>query len=237
VSGLESIVTSVWFQLVLGAFLGAAFSIAATIFIEVMRQPKLKLIILDPVDKEYPADSNRPVQSARFLYLDLMNKPLPKWLSWIQRTAAVQCYGDISFYNLDGQNVFGRSMRIRWSNTREPVLPVHTFQIDGERVYLIDYRTDVIDRVDVYPGDSQRLDVVARFGDDISCYGWSNENYSRGWRHPDWELPPERYIVKVTVISSGQTSKEVFRIVNNNIPRNAFRLEPAMKGDLEKLRD
>ena len=90
--------------------------------------------------------------------------------------------------------------------------------------------------MDVYPGESQRLDVAAKFDNEAECYGWSNESYFSNpvWRNPDWTLPSGRYLVKGTVISSGEKCTGVYRLVND-VPQSDFRLEEAMPED--RIRD
>ena len=202
--------------------LGAIVAILITIWVESLRKPKLTLEIGEPSDIVY---TNRPARNVRFLGLMLINKPLPKAFRWLQRNAALHCHGTIEFYHLDGQNVFGRSMPIRWSGSPEPV-PM-SILIDGQRLVLFDpARFTLAPCIDVYPGESERLDVAAKFDDEQECYGWSNESYFSNpiWRNPDWCLQVGRYLVKVTVVSAGEKFSRVFRLVND-APRQDFRIE------------
>jgi hypothetical protein len=81
-------------------------------------------------------------------------------------------------------------------------------------------------RIDVYPGGSELLDVAARLDDDEEAFGWNNDTYfcPTPWRNPEWKLEKGRYLVKVTVNSSGQQCSQVFRLVND-VPRGDCRLE------------
>jgi hypothetical protein len=147
------------------------------------------------------------------------------------RNAALQCHGLVSFYHLDGQNVFGRTMPIRWSESPEPV-PLQ-LQIGEYRGVVIDpQRLTTDSRVDIYPGESCRLGVAARFDDEPECYGWSNLNYFSNplWRHQDWKLATGRFLIKVTVVSAGEKCTGIFRIVND-VSRKDYRIEPAMSKD------
>ena len=103
---------------ILEIVLGAIISIIITVFIEWLRKPKLIFHIGKPSDRSYETS---PAKEARFLGIELINEPLPKIFRWLQRNTAVQCHGTIEFYHLDGQNVFSRSMPIRWSSSPEPV--------------------------------------------------------------------------------------------------------------------
>ena len=90
--------------------------------------------------------------------------------------------------------------------------------------------------MDVYVFPTEGQDAKQQSMDEAECYGWSNESYFSNpvWRNPDWRLPSGRYLVKVTVISSGEKCTGVYRLVND-VPQSDFRLEEAMPED--KVRD
>jgi hypothetical protein len=208
--------------------LGAVVAILITIWVESLRKPKLTIEIGEPSDIAY---TNRPAQNARFLGLMLINKPLPRVFRWLQRNAALRCHGTIQFYHLDGQNVFGRSMPIRWSGSPEPIPML--IPIDSKTLMLPDpARFTLLPHIDVYPGDSERMDVAAKFDDEQECFGWSNESYFSNppWRNPDWHLPRGRYLVKVTVVCAGEKFSRIFRLVNDVQSRD-FRIEAALPND------
>jgi len=213
---------------VIQVFIGAIVAILITICIENLRKPKLQFRIALPHDRGY---QGRPARQARFLGLDLVNKPLPWWARWMSRNAAIQAHGIITFHRLDGQNIFGRAMNIRWSGSPEPI--AMSVEVGGNKISIVDpTRFTLTPRMDIYPGEAERLDVAARFDQEDECYAWSNENYlSRPlWRNPDWKLPSGRYIVKVTIISAGQKCAGLFRLIND-VPQEDFRIESALPND------
>ena len=215
--------------------LGAIVAIAITILIENLRKPKLVLKIEKPTDADYRNRENYPAEIARYLCLNLLNEPLPAWARWMTRNPALQCHGQITFHHLDGQNVFGRSMPIRWSGSPEPI--ALTLIIDGKRSSLWDpSRFSMEPCMDVYPDEAARLDIVARFDNEVFCYGWSNQSYFSDpiWRNRDWKLLPNRYLVKVLIKSSGANCVGIFRIIND-VPQNAFRLEVASPDEIAKI--
>jgi hypothetical protein len=220
-----------WWQVVVGGVI----TIVTAVFIEYLRTPSLGFSIESPpLDVIYP--ENRPAREVRYLRLKLSNKPLPSWLRWLQRAAALQCRGSITFHHLDGQNVFGRAMDTRWSGSPEPV-PI---QIVGEGVRLQIWdpvRITTASRMDVYPGESQLLDVASRFDGDAPCYGWNNEAYfsTPPWRNPAWRLGAGRYLARVEVTSSGQKCVGIFRLIND-VDRSDFRLESTTAEDLQRMR-
>jgi len=213
---------------VVQVILGGIVAILTTIFIERLRKPKLQFRIALPHDREY---QGRPARQARFLGLELVNKPLPCWAKWMARNAAIQAHGIITFHHLDGQNIFGRAMNIRWSGSAEPI--AMSVEIDGNKISIVDpTKFTLTPRMDIYPGEAERLDVAARFDQEDEYYGWSNENYFFRplWRDPDWKLPSGRYLVKVTVISAGEKCTNIFRLIND-VSQQDFRIESALPDD------
>ena len=216
-------------QTALEVTLGAIVAILVTIVIENARKPRLALHIAAHHDATYPP--GRPAKTVRFLAVDLVNRPLPWLLRWMSRNPALNCHGTIEFHHLDGQTVFDRAMSIRWSGSPEPV-PLH-FQINNVQVLIADpAKLTLASRMDVYPGESERLDVAARFDNEPDCYGWSNDSYfsTPVWRIPDWRLPPGRYLFNVTVVSSGEKVSTIYRLVND-VPQTDFRLQPPLPQD------
>ena len=149
----------------------------------------------------------------------------------MSREAAMQVHVEVSFYHLDGQNVFGREMIARWSGAPEPVLP--TVILGDKRGVIFDpQRLTVSSNMDIYPGHSQSFDIAAKFDSDEECYGWNNEVYFSDplWRNPNWKLAHERYLVKVTISSAGEKITKVCRLIND-VPRDNFRLEEKLPDD------
>jgi hypothetical protein len=217
-------------------FLGAILSIITTIVIEFQRKPKLIIQIARPSDNRYP---NHPAARAKFLGVDIENKPLPLVFRWLSRNTATQCFAFLTFYHLDGQKVFSSAMVGRWSGSPEPVAPI---AISGDNITIsnvtisFDFSAASVLKRDIFPGNLERLDVVARFDNDSECYGWNNEAYFSNpqWRNPKWQLKPDRYIVKVEVETSGEKMVELFRLCND-VSLDDFRLEPAQKQDYAVL--
>ena len=67
-------------------------------------------------------------------------------------------------------------------------------------------RVNVGVRMDIYPGETQPLDVAARIAQDTERYGWSNEQYfSQPFgRNLKRKLDRGQWLVRVLVTSSGQ---------------------------------
>jgi len=212
---------------ILEVALGAVVAILITILVENLRKPKLALKVEQPTDVDY---QDHPAQHARFLSLELVNRPLPRWARWMSRNTALQCHGEITFYHLDGQNVFGRAMIGRWSASPEPA-PI-SFRI-GNQLVLITDPSKLTNRIDVPPKESQHINIASRFDSENECYGWNNESYFSDpiWRNPAWRLNSGRYLVKVTIICAGEKCIGIFRLVND-VPRNDFRIENSLPSDV-----
>jgi hypothetical protein len=99
--------------------------------------------------------------------------------------------------------------------------------MDGKKYPIADpQRFSQTSEIDIPPGESELLDVAVRFGAEEECYGWNNEGYLHGWRNPNWQLPKGRYVVTVTVRTTGRKEARTFYL-DNNRTRAEFRLEPA----------
>jgi hypothetical protein len=227
----------------LGAVLGGIITILVTILVEYLRSPSLSLSLgEEPQDAHFP--EGHPARIMRSVNVRLNNKAFwgPRWLT---RAPALQCRATVTFHHLDGQNIFGRAMEGRWSSSVQPGPLEGEGQItrpDGEpdhiKMRIIDpMRLTLKSRIDVYPGEREILDIAVRLDDDERCYGWNNETYfgNTPWRNPKWQLERGRYLVRVTVVSSGQTCVGTFRLIND-VARTDFRLELTRPEDNSKVR-
>jgi len=187
-----------------------------------------------PYDGDY---NNAPAKKARFVRVHLLNKPMPKLLSWLGRNAAMNCNGSIQFHHIDdGAPIFTRSMPLRWSGTDEPIS--NQVLQNGRMVQIFDpAKYNAASTRNCFPGRRETIDIAARFDDEDECYGWSNENYllGKGWRNEDWKLVKGRFLVTVTVDSAGEKVVGAFKL-ENSVGRKDFRLTKASEDDLRKLR-
>ena len=214
----------------IGVFIGCLITIATAMFVEWLRKPRLAIDITEAADNNYGPQF--PAQAGRFTYLRVHNRPLPALVRWMSRAPALQCHGVVTFHDMTGQDIFGRSMPIRWSDAPEPVTPQVT--VGGTHVLIHDpARIAAIERQDIYPGESERMDLVARFDQDADCYGWTNAGYFSNpkWRNPDWKLPQGNFLARVSIVTAGEQCVEVFRIINSSAQRTDLRIEPKQRSD------
>ncbi len=217
---------------ILGVVIGGIITIGTAIYIENLRRSRLLLDLCEPRDNDYRGQ-HRPAERARFVNLTLHNTDLPRWARFMSRSPATQCHGTITFHHLDGQNIFGRSMPIRWHGVPEP-LPMQI--VAGDRTLLLyDPLVSIMQKVDGYPGEHRVLNVAVRFDDEENCFGWCNENYFSDpiWRNPQWQLSKDRYLVKVTITSAGQKCSRTFRLLNN-VGVTDFRITERQDGDIAR---
>ena len=200
----------------LSIVLGGLVSILITIAVEYFRRPRLRFSIVSP---PYVLTDKAKLPQSKFLEIVIRNAPLPWLFRWMSRNAAIQCHAFITFHHLDGQILFDRSMVPRWSSAPEP-RPV-SIRIGGQTGEFFDQdKFQRAQRVDIQPGESDKLCVVAKHKDyPEDCWGWSNESYfsEPRWRNENWKLPPGRYLAVVTVIAAGERATCVFR-VRNDVP-------------------
>lgn len=217
-----------------GAFLGALLSLFASIAIEDQRKPKLSLSIeMPPRDQTNPPEA--PARHSKFLRVFVTNRPVPKLLSWLGRSAAYQCTGNVQFHHLDdGAPVFSRAMPVRWSGSEEPISYQAAPQGAGFLQVFDPAKYNAAFRRDCFPGQPELVDVAARFDNDEDCFGWSNESYLKGWRNPEFRLPKGRYLVLVTIRSSGENVSGVFKL-ENSVGIEHFRLLAASRNEALKL--
>lgn len=225
-----------WFEsivnpsFVLSTAAGALFGLVITIWNEWLRRPHLiATAVAEPTvvpaafvaaQREGLSLQNEPeiVQQALFLHIALRNKPLCRCAFWATRGPAFGSKASIMFFTMGGIPVYERSMQGRWSSTPEPGfvrLPVVTPDF-GEHTSTVVVPRLVTSRVDLYPGDAEKLDIVARLDDDPHCYGWNNESHGHRWRHPSWRLDRGQYLVRVVVTAGDLRKVFVFHLVCEN---------------------
>jgi hypothetical protein len=136
-------------------------------------------------------------------------------------------------------------MEGRWGTSPEPIpirlngevdlnetgkRPIQLFMRDPSRV-------TPYSRIDIHAEESVPLDVAVRCDEDQECYGRNNWSFwsKPPWRNPEWKLEKGRYLVEVTVTSSGQTCRGLYRLIND-VPRSGFRLEEATAEDRTTVR-
>ena len=205
-------------------------SIVIVLALESFKKPKLEFSIGD--FGEIKPDDPLGRTPSKWTHVFVYNKPMPKILSWVwDRSPALGCTGWITFHDLDGQDLFGRKMTIRWANNPEPI---YIDPKTGAPSGSIDWDKMRVGHLwDIPPGpldyrEYGSLDVVYRSADDENCYGWNNDAYLHNWKNPEWKLGPGRYLAKIVVKTGGQIFAETVQIMNQGRFED-FRLEPSSR--------
>ncbi len=103
-------------------------------------------------------------------------------------------------------------MKARWANTPEPTDIFRLMTPDGQQAFSVDPTS----YIDIYPGESEPLDVVIRYDEDAECYVWNNETYAyHDRRTQHWKIIKGEYLIRVAVTCSGGVQKGSFRLMND----------------------
>jgi hypothetical protein len=206
----------------LGAIIGAA---VVSIWVETRRSPRLQLLISTPNDW-----LSRPGEQARTLQLSVGNAPSAKWIT---RQAAERCRALVTFHREDGSDFFQGAPAVegRWASTPEPAAFVVGKNESGQ---AISFSSGYTLYTDIYPDESEPLDIVIRYADEADCYVWNNDTYKYSdRRNPNWKIARGSYFMKVTVIFSGGRKTCLFHLMNDGARQN-FHLLPVT--DEQRLR-
>jgi hypothetical protein len=221
---------------VIAVVIGGLLNMVVAVWAEHRRQATLKLNIREPDAADLILNGSS-VGQFRSLKIQVMNVPLGLLGKWM-RSPALQAHSLITFHRVaDGSEIFGRPMEGRWANSLQPT-PTPIVDTNGNvSLFLHDAeRLNAGSRIDIYPGESALLDIAVRFQGDTDCYGWNNETYFAQpyGKNPNWRLGSHVFLVKVTVSSTGRKRRGVFRLIND-VPYDAFRLEPASQEEIARV--
>ncbi len=231
------------FFAILGILSGTFVTLLFTALLEVVRKPVLRMRPLDPIPNAVTKDGGTYQMTT--LRVEVTNENPFSLYSWIGRSPALQGYGKITFYDVTGVTPKrdGASMTGRWPGLKEPS-PLLGFQCQYvEQGFQIDRSKGLIiydpprydprglepqQRVDIYPGQRRDLDVVCSIEGEDNCFGWSNAFYQPDWLTQigkgGWSLTAKRYIVRITILSSAETTTCFFHLRNDG---QEFRLKEA----------
>jgi hypothetical protein len=210
----------------LGAFLGFAATTIVALTVERLKLPALSIQPLETQLIRLQVTGQNVNECGRFVHVRIHNKK--RELGFLPDTAATVT-ARIDFHPLNGQPLKNPTMAGRWASSHEPV-PICIVGATGE--IIAQFRDplvfDSIRRMEIFPGETETLNVAVRFDNDVNCYGWCNENYLRGWRDSRREMPSGKYRVAVHVYSPGVHVVREF-ILRNDGDVADFRLEAVSK--------
>ncbi len=205
-------------------FIGVLSSLIVAMFVEWMRKPRLRFSILPPEQVGLFGRGGALLESYVALKLRVSNDPLPIVFRWMQRQSARDCRATIHFLHIDGTGFISRKMPGRWAGSVQPVPLQGSIQPGNGHIEIHDIaRLTAESRIHIPAGESEGLDVAVRFANSNVAFGWTNESYRHGGRHPDFNLPAGRYLVDILLHSEGLKAEVRFRIENDH-NLNEFRL-------------
>jgi len=206
-------------------FLGVLGSLIVAMFVEWMRKPRLSISILPP---EHVALYGHGVVIEPYVALKVRvsNDSLPFAFFWMQRQSARDCRATLHFLREDETPFIARPMPGRWAGSVQPVPLEGRIHPGAETIVIHDIaRLTADSRIHIPAAEAEALDVAVRFPAATDAFGWTNESYRYGGRHPGFTLPTGRYLVDILVQSEGVKTQERFRIENDHTI-DEFRVTP-----------
>ncbi|MDR3405708.1 MAG: hypothetical protein P4L99_24705 [Chthoniobacter sp.] len=187
------------------SFAASLVAIVVVLYIERQRRPLLKFCVLPPT--VVPAgDKLRPECS--WLQIEVTNVPCVPWIAWVYtREPAFSCRAFVSFHCTCGTRLLPGEMQARWSGTVEPRPEVVKVK-GGQGVYL----RDTFPSVDIHANHKEPIHPVVVFPQPFRAFGWTNESYLHGWRHPQWEIPHDEFVLKLRLTTADRDFVACFRV-------------------------
>lgn len=195
------------------SFVTTILGIFVALILDRGRMPKIEIIVSKSANDEITYNHGPYLgQRWKFFRVIVRNKKMPWLLRWLIRQSAENCRASITITEVSNTKTF--TYKGRWAST--PEVPYY----QQSAVIKIFEPDPVI----ILAGESEILDVVAKYENDIEAYGWNNESYFNNWRTPNYRLTPGRYKVQITVFTqNGISSKKDFIfIVGNTIEESDF---------------
>jgi hypothetical protein len=226
-------VPSHFLDALLGAVFAGVITIIITVLVERLRAPHLTLSIEPPLEM---APRGPFAQKWRSLRVKVTNESLPRWANWwMLRSPGQQCRAQIAFLRADGTLFLDKAITGRWTGSPEPLVAYIATSSGGTAAVLTNPQ-QLRATIDVYPGETELLDVAVRVDGEHDCYSWNDETYFyQNWRNPNCRLGRGIYLVEVTVTSSGKKCRDYFRLANDG-PFAALRLAQPTPTEREAVR-
>lgn len=185
---------------VTAVLLGVLSSLIVAMFVEWMRKPRLSLSHLPPEDAGLYSGDGSLIERYVALKVCVSNDALPFSFCWMQRQSARDCRATLHFLREDGTPFIARPMMGRWAGSVQPIPLQGLIQPSMETIEIHDIaRLTADSRIHIPAGETEGLDVVVRFPTATDAFGWTNESYRHGGRHPGFRLPAGRYLVDISV--------------------------------------
>jgi hypothetical protein len=183
------------------AILGASIAL----WYEGLRRPRLVIEMHPP-----PASRDNPERGTRIRFAHLTARNVPRTrislfghqidLPFLEPDAVLACEGTIRFLSIDGNRLHKRDLPIRWTGSPQPI----KFELDpqGKLIRLLEPSLFPMSQtMNIPPDQAASFDVAVREDNDPNAYGWNHESYIHHWKHPDFIIPPGKYVIEVKLQS------------------------------------
>jgi len=122
--------------------------------------------------------------------------------------------GWVRFCDVKGRDVCDGEMPIRWSSRPEPLMLVPVTSATSEFGYQWIPNPALLPDgyvTDFAAGEEQAFAFAIKMRDG-SCWGWTQESYWHGWRHPRWGLPSTKVRVFIRLLAAGKEQRADFEL-------------------------
>jgi hypothetical protein len=132
---------------------------------------------------------------------------------------AWHCRAIANVYRWGERRAIIRGIKLRWAGTSQPI-PIRGHIEIGEAegsVLLFDEEKYQDKLVDIFPNETEILDVVTKIDDDKDLYLWTNKNYKHNdFRDGRLKIPVGRYLVEIIIYYSKGKCRNRFFLKNDN---------------------
>lgn len=245
-----------------GVALGAVLSVVVTAVVERAKRPSLRLVLMwDGQPRRFWFGGRDPEHLADVLFLQATNKPLPCEFRFLGRATATEVAGSVCFRDCEGHPAFvelrcdratgttqewALRMPVRWANSPQPSRTVWAERVGRPQSapWMISDPERLVQTQRIRPGGPEdarggvndgTFSVAVKFGTDEECYGFTNESYRHGFRHPRWRLTLPYYLVDVEVTSADGECNGLYRLSTGTGGCEAFELTRASRIDSRKV--
>lgn len=203
----QSPACNILFALLTGVVSGVISSVVVVVLVESVRRPSLVIQDVETVEVSFREAATGASHSKATGYrVQVRNDELAAiWYHWLVRLPAPSCRAQIEFFTAGTRPKQLFTMNGRWAQALEPV-PLFGSSQSGGQIVLNDPARQTLDSViDIPAGESRTLDICVHFEGDAVAFGWNNESYAHGGRHPAYRLEPGNIVARVVLKSQGLT--------------------------------
>src|SRR5882724_2853293 len=186
-------------------FASNLLAVLVVLWIERQRRASIKFRILSPTVVPSGVANRIP---CTWVQLEILNLPSWEWIRSVYTCEpALSCRAYIGFFRPCGEAIIPREMPARWSSSVEPRL--ETTEVGGK---TFAYLRDSIATVDVHSNHPENIHPVVIFPEPLEVFGWTNESYAYGWKHPDWRIQEKLFVIRLRVTTADREFLACFRV-------------------------